>query len=147
MADIRTLESRARSALAGRRFALWLFQSFAVLALVLAAAGIYALLAYIVQQRSKELGIRVALGARRSDLWTMILSYGLKLAVAGIAVCLLLIPMGGSLLQAFLYNVKSFDLFTLAVAPALLLAVAIIASLGPAYSAMRSNPAVTLRNE
>jgi ABC-type antimicrobial peptide transport system permease subunit len=68
LANIRTLESRADAALAGRRFALWLFQAFAILALILAAAGIYALLAYIVQQRSKELGIRVALGASRGDL-------------------------------------------------------------------------------
>jgi len=147
LADIRTLESRANSALAARRFALWLFQSFAILALVLAAAGIYALLAYIVQQRNKELGIRVALGASRGGLWRMILSDGLKMAAAGAAVCLILIPIGGSLMQAFLFNVKSFDVFTIAGAPAVLLGVAVLASLGPARSAMRSDPAVALRED
>ena len=147
LADIRTLEVRAAGALASRRFALWLFQSFAGLALVLAATGIYGLLAYIVQQRRKELGIRVALGASRIDLWKMVLSDGLKMASAGALCCLLLIPFGGSLLQTFLYNVKAFDLFTAAAAPAALLAVAALASLGPARSATRSDPAVALRED
>src|SRR6185369_16329760 len=124
-----------------------LFQSFAALALVLAAAGIYGLLAYIVQQRRKELGIRVALGASRADLWKMILSDGLKMASAGAFCCLLLIPVGGSLLQAFLFNVKSLDLATIAGAPAALLTVAFLASLGPARSATQSDPAVALRED
>jgi predicted permease len=145
--EIETLQSRADSALAGRRFALWLFQSFAVLALALAAAGIYGLLAYSVQQRHKELGIRAALGASRVDLWKMILSDGLKMASAGAFCCLLLAPLGGSFLRTFLYNVKAFDLLTIAGAPAVLLTVAILASLGPARSATRSDPAFALRQD
>jgi predicted permease len=145
--EIRTLQSRADSALAGRRFALWLFQSFAILSLALAAAGIYGLLAYTVQQRHKELGIRAALGASRVDLWKMILSDGLKMAAVGALCCLLLAPLGGSLLRAFLYNVKSFDLWTIAGAPTVLLAVAVLASLGPARSATRSDPALALRED
>jgi predicted permease len=145
--EIRTLQSRADSALAGRRFALWLFQSFAILALALAAAGIYGLLAYTVQQRHKELGIRAALGASRVDLWKMILSDGLKMASAGALCCLLLTPLGGSLLRAFLYNVKAFDLLTIAGAPAVLLTVSVLASLGPARSATRSDPAFALRED
>jgi putative ABC transport system permease protein len=133
--------------MAARRFALWLFQSFALLALVLAAAGIYGLLAYIVQQRHKEIGIRVALGATRTQLWKMVLSDGLKMAVTGAFCCLLLIPLGGSLLHGFLYNVKAFDLLTMVGAPAALLAVAIFASLGPARTAMRSDPALALRED
>ena len=147
LADIRTLERRAAGALAARRFALWLFQSFALLALVLAAAGIYGLLAYVVRQRRKELGIRVALGARRADLWTMVLGDGLRMAGAGAFCALLLIPVGGWLMQAFLYNVKAFDLFTIVAAPAALLGVAFVASLGPALSATRSDPALALREE
>lgn len=145
--EIRTLQSRADSALAGRRFALWLFQSFAILALALAAAGIYGLLAYTVQQRHKELGIRAALGASRMDLSKMILSDGLKMAAAGACFCLLLIPLGGSLLRAFLYNVKAFDVWTIVGAPAVLLTVSILASLGPARSATRSDPACALRED
>jgi predicted permease len=147
LADVRTLDRRAAGALASRRFALWLFQAFAGLALALAAAGIYGLLAYLVRQRRKELSIRVALGASRANLWTMVLSDGLKMAAAGALCCLLLIPLGGSLLQAFLYNVKAFDLVTLAGAPAALLLVAFLASLGPARAATRSDPSQALRED
>lgn len=147
LADVRTLERRAAGALASRRFALWLFQAFAGLSLALAAAGIYGLLAYVVRQRRKELSIRVALGASRGSLWTMVLSDGLKMAGAGALGCLLLIPLGGSLLQAFLYNVKAFDPITLVGAPAALLAIAFLASLGPAHAATRSDPARALRED
>jgi predicted lysophospholipase L1 biosynthesis ABC-type transport system permease subunit len=145
--EVRTLQSRADSALAGRRFALWLFQSFAILALALAAVGIYGLLAYTVQQRQKELGIRAALGASRTDLWKMILFDGVKMASAGAFCCLLLAPLGGSLLRTFLYNVKAFDLLTIAGAPAILLTIAVLASLGPARTAMHGDPAFALRED
>jgi macrolide transport system ATP-binding/permease protein len=147
LAEIRTLEGRAASAMASRRFALWLFQAFALLALVLAAAGIYGLLAYLVRQRRKELSIRVALGASRVQLWRMVLVDGLRMAAIGAACCLVLIPLGGSLLQTFLYNVKSFDLITVAGAPAALILAALLASLGPAWSAMRSDPSLALRED
>ena len=147
LAEVRSLESRSTSALASRRFALCLLQSFAVLGLGLAAAGIYALLAYLVQQRRKELGIRVALGANNWMLWSMILRDGLRIAAGGALVCLTLIPFGGSLLQVFLYNVKAFDPLTVAGVPVLLFGVAVLASLGPAWSAMRSDPAITLRDD
>jgi predicted permease len=147
LADVRTLDARAETALASRRFALWLFQAFALLALVLAAAGIYALLVYLVRQRRKELGIRVALGATRAELWTMVLGDGLRMAAIGALVCLVLVPLGGSLLQTFLYNVPAFDLVAVAGAPAALLAAAVLASLGPAWSAMCSDPAVALRED
>ncbi len=147
VANIRTLERQASRALASRRFALWLFQAFALLALILAAAGIYGLLAYLVQQRRKELGIRAALGATRAVLAKMIFSDGLKMAAVGAACCLLLIPAGGFLLRRFLYNVGMFDFATIVGAPALLLLVALAASLSPALSATRSDPATALREE
>jgi predicted lysophospholipase L1 biosynthesis ABC-type transport system permease subunit len=147
LADIRTLEARADQTLAGRRFALWLFQAFAALALALAATGIYGLLAYVVRQRRKELSIRVALGASRTALGRMVLSDGLRMALAGGLCCLLLTPVGGALLQAFLYNVKAFDLVTIVGAPAALLGIALLASLGPALSATRTDPARALRED
>jgi ABC-type antimicrobial peptide transport system permease subunit len=115
--------------------------------LALAAVGIYGLLAYTVQQRQKELGIRAALGASRTDLWKMILSDGVKMASAGAFCCLLLAPLGGSLLRTFLYNVKAFDLLTIAGAPAILLTIAVLASLGPARTAMHGDPAFALRED
>jgi predicted permease len=147
LANIRTLERRAEGALASRRFALWLFQAFAGLALILAAAGIYGLLAYVVRQRRKELSIRAALGASRADLWTMVLGDGAKMAAAGALVCLALIPLGGSLLQSFLFNVTAFDPITIIGAPLALLVVSVLASLGPARSATRSDPAQALRED
>ncbi|MBC8164890.1 MAG: ABC transporter permease [Bryobacteraceae bacterium] len=147
LANISTLERHAGSALASRRFALWLFQAFAALALILAAAGIYGLLAYIVQQRRKEFGIRSALGASRENLSGMVLFDGLKMASAGALCCVLLIPVGGLLLQAFLYNVRAFDLLTIFAAPSALLVVALFASLGPARSAIRSDPSLALRED
>jgi macrolide transport system ATP-binding/permease protein len=147
LAEVRTLEGRASAALASRRFALWLFQAFALLALVLAAAGIYGLLAYIVRQRRRELSIRVALGASRAGLWRMVLGDGLRMAAIGALACVVLVPFGGRLLQAFLYNVKAFDLPTVFGAAGALLAAALLASLGPAWSAVRSDPAMALREE
>jgi predicted permease len=147
VADIRTLAARTDEALAPRRFALWLFQAFAGLALALAASGIYGLLAYVVRQRRKELSIRVALGASRTTLGRMVLSDGLRMALAGAACCLLLTPLGGSLLQAFLYNVKSFDLVTMLGAPLTLLGITLLASLGPALAATRTDPARALRED
>ncbi len=147
LADIRTFDAHAAAALGARRFALWLFQAFAALALLLAASGIYGLLAYVVRQRRKELSIRVALGASRADLAGMILSDGLRMACAGALCCLLLTPLGGSLLQAFLFNVTSFDLLTIVGAPTALLGVALLASLGPAFAATRTDPARALRED
>lgn len=147
LANIRTLELHAGAALASRRFALWLFQAFAFLALALAASGVYGLLAYVVRQRRKEMSIRVALGATRGSLGGMVLSDGLKMAAAGGLCCLCLAPIGGSLLQTFLYNVRADDPVTIVGAPLALIGVALLASLGPALSATRTDPARALREE
>jgi hypothetical protein len=147
LADIRTLDRRAAGVLAPRRFALWLFQAFALLSLVLAAAGIYGLLAYLVRQRRKELGIRSALGASPADLWRMVFADGFRMAGTGALLCLLLIPVGGRLLQSFLFNVKAFDVVTIATAPIVLLAVALLATMGPALAARKSNPSTALRDD
>ena len=147
VADVRTLERHASAALASRRFALSLFESFAVLALVLAAAGIYGLLAYIVQQRRKEFGIRAALGAGRASIRRVVLLDGLRMASGAVLLCLLLMPIAARSLQAFLYNVGTYDLFTMTATPAALLVVSILASLSPAWSAARNDPSVALRED
>jgi predicted permease len=147
LADVRTLESRAATALAPRRFALWLFQAFALLALILAASGVYGLLAYVVRQRRKELGIRAALGATRGELSRLVLADGLLMSALGALLCGVLAPVGGRLMQAFLYNVRAFDPIAMGGAPAALMIAALIASVGPALAAMRSDPAATLREE
>lgn len=77
----------------------------------------------------------------------MVLGDGLRMAVIGALLCVVLVPLGGSLLQTFLYNVPAFDPVAVAGAPAALLAAALLASLGPAWSAMCSDPAVALRED
>jgi ABC-type antimicrobial peptide transport system permease subunit len=147
VADVRTLEGRTAGALAAQRFALWLFQAFAALSLTLAAAGVYGLLSYVVRQRRKELGIRVALGARRANLWNMIVADALKMAALGALCSLVMIPVGGSLLRGFLFNVNAFDPYTIGGALGALLGVAVVASLGPALVATKCDPAVALRED
>lgn len=147
VADLRTLERHSEGAMAGARLALWLFETFAALGLLLAAAGIYGLLAYLVQQRRKEFGIRAAMGASRSMLWRMIVADSLKISAAGSALCAVLIPVAGKLLKALLYNVTAFDLWTIVGAIASLMAISLAASLSPAWTAMRCDPASALRDE
>ncbi|RPJ59851.1 MAG: FtsX-like permease family protein, partial [Acidobacteria bacterium] len=107
--EVQTMEDIASDALGERRFALWLFQAFSVLALVLAAFGIYGLLAHDVQQRRRELGVRMALGATRAGLVGMVLSNGARLSALGILLGLLAAPAGLGALSALLFGVTSSD--------------------------------------
>lgn len=147
MADIRTMDTIVAAALAERRFALWLFEAFALLALLLAAVGIYGLLAYLVEQRRKELGIRMALGANRAAIVRMVLSDGARLCAAGVVAGLVLVPVAGRGLASFLYGVRATDAFSLLAASCLILLVALAASLVPAWSAARCHPMSALREE
>jgi predicted permease len=147
LADIRTMAAIVDAALAERRFALWLFEAFAVLALGLAAVGVYGLLAYLVEQRRKELGIRMALGATRATVVRMVLGDGARLCAAGVAAGLVLVPIAGSGLASFLYSVRSTDPFSLLIASVLIVIVALAASFVPAWSAARCHPMAALREE
>jgi macrolide transport system ATP-binding/permease protein len=147
MADVRTLEDVAAAALAERRFAVLVCQVFAGLGLLLAAIGIYALLTYIVQQRRKEIGIRMALGATYAALLWMVAGAGLRLALAGAAAGVLMAPMAGRSMSALLYGVSATDILTLVLAPMLMLATALVASVVPAWVAARNEPLTVLRDQ
>jgi predicted permease len=147
VADIRTMDAIMEAALAERRFALWLFQAFAALALTLAAVGVYGLLAYLMEQRRKELGIRMALGARRGQIVGMVLRDGARLSVVGVTAGLLLVPVAGNGLAAFLYGVAPTDPVSLLAAAFVILAVGVTASFVPAWTAGRSRPMTALREE
>ncbi|MBM3765621.1 MAG: FtsX-like permease family protein [Acidobacteria bacterium] len=147
MARLKTLDEHAAQAMAQRRFALWLFQAFGVLAMALAAVGVYGLLAFWVVQRRKELGIRMALGATRSGLWRLVVLGGLRLAAIGATCAAALAPFAGRWIGSFLYSIEATDHVVLIAAPALLLVVALLASLGPAYMATRADPAQALRQD
>jgi putative ABC transport system permease protein len=130
-----------------RRFAMILFQAFALAALALAAIGIYGVLAGNVAERAREIGIRTALGATRADILALVLSQGLALAATGTA-----IGVGGAaaisrLLAGLLFGISHLDPATYGVVIALLLAVSAIASWIPAWRAVRIDPSITLRAE
>ncbi len=147
LAEIRSVETIANAALAERRFALWLFEAFAVLALSLAAVGIYGLLAYLVEQRRKELGIRMALGATRAAILRMVLADGARLCAAGVVAGLVLVPIAGKALASFLYGVRATDSISLLTASLVILIVVLTASFVPAWTAARCHPMSALRGE
>jgi predicted permease len=147
MAELRTLDRVAEAALAERRFALLACQAFAGLGLLLAAIGIYGLLMYLVQQRRKEIGIRMALGATRTAVLWMVTGSGLRLAVAGVVAGVLLAPLAGRAMTALLYGVSATDIVTLVLAPIVMLLTALLASALPGWVAARSQPMSALRDQ
>jgi len=133
--------------LESRRLDTWLLGSFAAAALLLAAIGIYGLLAYAVGQRRRELGIRLALGASRGDVMSQVVGDGVRLAAAGIGVGVLIALAVTRLLTALLYGVGASDPATFVGVVALLALVSLVASYLPARRAARVDPMVALRSE
>jgi ABC-type antimicrobial peptide transport system permease subunit len=129
------------------RFQAFLLTCFAGIALVLAAIGLYGLLSYMVVQRTLEIGLRMALGAQRSDVLGMIVRRGLTLALIGVGAGLAVSAMITRLLSGMLFHIQPTDPLTFAVTAALLLLVGIAASSVPAYRAARMNPMKTLREQ
>jgi predicted permease len=131
--------------LASRRFSADLVGGFAGLALLLASIGIYGLLAYMVGQRSRELGLRMALGARRSDILKLILEKGFVLAATGILAGIIFAASAASAMASLLYGVRPHDPVVFMAVPILLLIVAVLASYIPARRAARVDPVTALR--
>jgi putative ABC transport system permease protein len=145
--DLGTLEGRLADQLAARRFNLTLLGMFALLALALAAIGLYGVLSYAVVERTHEIGVRMALGAQRERVRRLVLGQGLALAAAGAAAGLALALAAGRLLRGSLYGVAAADPVTFAAIPLLLLAVATLAAWLPAWRATRVDPMIALRSE
>jgi ABC-type antimicrobial peptide transport system permease subunit len=124
-----------------------MFVVFGGVALLLAAIGLYGVRAYTVAMRTREIGIRMALGARATDALSMMLREGMMLMGIGAAVGLVLSLAVGKLLSSLLYGVPGFDPVVLSTAPALLAAVAFLACYIPARRAARLDPMVALRDE
>jgi predicted permease len=131
--------------LASRRFSADLVGGFAGLAVLLASIGIYGLLAYMVGQRSREIGIRMALGARQDDILRMFLRKGVALAGVGIVAGLVVSASTASMMASLLYGVRPHDPAVFLIVPLLLFAVAVLASYLPARRATKVDPMLALR--
>jgi len=147
LSPISTLEDQLSDQLAPRRFQTSLLAIFSLLALVLAAIGIYGLLHFSVAQRTHDIGVRMALGASQSDVLRMVLREGSQLAVVGILAGLCGAAVVTRVLQNLLFGVKPSDPLTFAAVAILLGAVALLASFIPAQRATKVDPVVALRYE
>jgi putative ABC transport system permease protein len=128
------------------QFVMRLLEIFAGLALLLAAVGIYGVMSYFVNERTHEVGIRIALGAERTSVLALITNLGLKLALIGVAIRALAIGLT-RLIARFLFGVSTADPITFAAVATLLLSIALLACYVPARRAMNVDPMVALRHE
>jgi len=147
MWKIRTVEFLIQRSVADRKFALALMCVFAVLALALAAVGLYGVLSYLVRQRTREIGIRMALGAQVRDVLALILRQGIAFVLVGTVLGLLVAVIVTRLMSHLLFGISPTDPFTFAVIVALLAAVALVACYLPARRAALVDPVHALRTE
>jgi putative ABC transport system permease protein len=147
VADIRSMDEIIVRSTARQDFNMLLMTIFAASALLLAAVGIYGLIAYSVQQRTQEIGIRLALGAEARDVRTMVIVQGMRLALAGVVIGLLAAFWCARLIASSLFGVKVWDPAAFITVPLVLSAAALIASWLPAVRASRVDPVVALRYE
>jgi predicted permease len=143
--NIRSLNEVMERSLAPRRFSAELVAVFAVVALLLASVGIYGLLAYLVGQRTQEIGVRIALGAHRSDILKLVLSQGAVLAGAGVGAGLILAAITAPMIATLLYGIRAVDPIVFLAVPLVLFAISFAASYLPARKAARVSPMVALR--
>jgi predicted permease len=143
--NVTSMDEVLDASLASRRFSANLVAGFAGGALLLASIGIYGLLAYMVGQRSREIGLRLALGAQRADVLRLVLGKGVVLAGLGIVAGVIFFASTASMMASLLYGVRPHDPAVFLMVPLLLLVVAIAASYIPAWRATKVDPIVALR--
>ena len=147
VSEVRPMDAVVDEAIAGARFNTLVLGIFAGIAFALAAVGIYGVISYDVTERTREIGIRMAMGAQRHDVLKLVLGEGARLAACGIAVGLLVAAPLTRTMQSMLYGVTATDLYTFAGIAVLLGVVALAASYVPSRRAMRLDPLVALRHE
>jgi putative ABC transport system permease protein len=145
--DVKTMDERRAAALTPERFQLGVIGSLTLIALLLAAAGVYGVTSYLVTRRTREIGIRVAMGARPADVLGMVLGEALFLVLFGVGA-----GLGGAwaltrYIRSMLYNVSELDASTFLLAPLLLTTIVLVATFAPARYASRIDPAIALREE
>ncbi len=147
MYDVKSMEQMVAESGSLRRLNMWLIGAFAGLALTLAAVGIYGVIAYAVSQRTREIGIRIALGAQPRDVLRLILAQGAKLALAGVIAGLVGAFMLSRLMSSLLFGVSPRDLATFSIVPWMVLVLVLVGCYIPARRATTVDPVVALRYE
>ena len=145
--DVRTMDERVALALAPQRFQLTLIGTFAAIALILAATGVYGVISYLVTLRTPEIGIRVALGARPEQVRGLVVGESLLLVGVSIATGLAGAWALTRYVRSMLYGVTALDGLTFTITPLILAALVVMAALGPAHRAAEVDPMVALRDE
>jgi putative ABC transport system permease protein len=147
LSGVKTMDEHKTYALWAPNMAASFSVAFAVVAILLSAVGLYSVMAYVVSQRTREVGIRMALGANRADVMKMITQQGMRLAAVGVVIGLLLSLALAQVLSSLLIGVSGYDITTFVLVPALLSAVALVACYLPARRATKVDPLVALRYE
>jgi putative ABC transport system permease protein len=145
LAEVKTMDQIVSESLIGDRFISVLYGAFAIVALLLAAIGIYGVMAFMVAQRTHEIGLRIALGATREQVLALVLKEGVVLALIGLALGLVGACLVGQAMKSTLYGVGTVDFAAFSVVSITLLASALLACYFPAQRATQVDPMVALR--
>jgi putative ABC transport system permease protein len=145
--DVKTMEERRAAALAPERFQLGVIGGLAAIAILLVSAGVYGVTSYLVTRRTREIGIRVAMGARPADVLRMVLGDAVILSLFAIAAGMASAWMLTRYIRSMLYNVKELDVSSFCFAALLLMTIVLVASFAPARYALRVDPTRALRDE
>jgi ABC-type antimicrobial peptide transport system permease subunit len=145
--NILTMPQRVYASLARQRFAAIMLGAFAIFALILAAVGVYGVMSYLVSQATRDIGVRIALGAQPRNILSLVVRQGMSLAVAGIAVGLVGAFALTRVMATLLFGVSATDTLTFSIVAAFLAATALLATYVPARRATRVDPMVALRYE
>jgi putative ABC transport system permease protein len=144
LANVRTLDVVVADSIAPRRLSVVLLGAFSGIALLLASVGMYGVISFLVAQRTHEIGVRMALGAQRSDVLKMVIGHAAKLLLVGAAIGLPVAFLTGSALRTILYQVSPFDMSIFLIVTLILAGVALLASYIPAHRAARADPIIAL---
>jgi putative ABC transport system permease protein len=145
--DVKSMEQRLDGSIAARRFNTRLLAIFALIALALAAIGVYGVISYDVGQRTREIGIRMALGADGASVLRLVVSRGFRLAVLGILLGMVTAFLAGKFLTSLLFGIRANDTLTIGLSGLLVLVLALLASWIPARRASGISPVEALRSE
>ena len=147
IAKLTTLRALVDDSMSDSRFAMIALGGFSLLSLILASIGLYGTMSYSVQQRTQEIGVRMALGAQRSGIFRLVILQAVGTTCAGIAIGLVIAVSVAFAMRRFLYGISTIDPLTFLTAPVILLAVTILASYMPSRRATQVDPMVSLRND